>query len=228
MGSARVEGPRLEAGLLPRVMAGVHLRPAVQRRLAGVAEIIERERLWHPVALCRILPASLEGPSGVRLDSGHVVEGDMEWLAGAREVAIVLVTLGAAWSEAVAACFRRDEPLRGYLLDDIGTTLLERLSRRLEAMARLSAHRRGLQAGSPRQPGQPGLPLSAQPLLAELAEARSIGIEVTATGMLAPVKSLSMIIGIGHGLPRWTQKDACLECPAFARCDHRRSAERCQ
>jgi hypothetical protein len=149
-------------------------------------------------------------------------------LSGATEAAIVFVTLGPAWGETVAASFRNDEPMRGYLLDEIGTTLLEQLSRRALAMVRLTARQRGLEAGSAIQLGQPGWPLSAQPLLAELAEAHSAGIDVTAAGMLSPVKSLSMIIGIGQGLRRWTQNQACRECPAYESCEHRRSAERCE
>jgi len=227
MVSTRVEGPRFEAGLVRRAIAGVRVRPAVQRRLGGVTELIARERLLRPVGLCRTLPVSVETPCRLVFASGQVLEGDLERLQGAREAAIVFVTLGAAWSDAVSTCFRHDEPLQGFLLDEIGTTLLERLSRRLEAMVRLSARQRGLEAGSPVQPGQPALPLSAQPLLAETAEASSIGIEVTATGMLTPVKSLSMIIGLGQGMRRQTQKEACRECPSFARCEHRRSAERC-
>jgi hypothetical protein len=228
MGSTRFEGARLEAGLLRRVLAHMHLRPAVQRRLGEVAESIERGRLFHPVAICRTLPVSVEAPSQLHFDGGHLIEGNIGRLTGAMEAAIIFITLGAAWSDAVAACFRNDQPLHGFLLDEIGTTLLEQLSRRAQATVRLSARQRGLEAGSPVQLGQPGWPLSAQPLLAELAEARSAGIEVTATGMLAPVKSVSMMIGIGHSLRRWTQHEACCECPAFERCEHRRSAEKCQ
>jgi len=226
MGATRVESPRLEAGLLRMVVGRMRLRPAVQRRLPGVVETIERDHLFHPVAIYRVFPVSVEEPCRLHVD-GAVIEGDTGKLAGATEAAIVCISLGKNWSDAVATCFRNDELLRGFLLDEIGTTLLERLSRRVEAVVRLVAHQRGLQAGSPVRPGQTGWPLSVQARLAELAEARSAGIEVTSSGMLMPVKSLSMIIGIGHGLRRWSPRDACHECPAYERCEHRRSAEIC-
>jgi hypothetical protein len=139
-------------------------------------------------------------------------------LAGATEVAVVFATIGARWSEATSACFQRGDALDGYLLDEIGTAMLERLSLRLEAMIRMDARSRGRYAGSPIEPGHAGLPLSLQPMLAQLAEVQTAGIAITSSGMISPPKSFSMLIGIGQGLRRWTRAQACRECPSFVMC----------
>ena len=118
---------------------------------------------------------------------------------------MIFATIGAKWSDTVSARFREGEPLDGYMLNELGNAVLERWSRRIEALVRISARSRGMRAGSPISPGHSDFPLTFQPVLAELAEPQSVGIELTSGGMLAPVKSLSMLIGIGQGLRRWTR-----------------------
>jgi hypothetical protein len=185
-----------------------------------LAAVIERDHLLRPVAACRVLPFSCteEEPERWRIGGRALPGAALEQLAGATDVAVVFATIGAAWSDAISAYFQRGDTLGGYLLDEIGVAVLERWSRRIEALIRMSARSSGQRAGSPIEPGHPDLPLTVQPTLAELAECGSVGITLTSGGMLAPVKSISMLIGIGSGLPRWSHAAACRRCPSAARC----------
>jgi hypothetical protein len=185
-----------------------------------LAEVIERDGLLRPAVACQILPFSCrEGAAKLWFIGDQALPGAaLDRLAGATEVAVIFATIGAAWSEATRAYFQRGDALEGYLLDEIGTAVLERLSLRIEAMLRLNAHAQGLRAGSPIEPGHVVLPLTLQPMLAELAQVQTAGISVTSGGMISPSKSLSMLIGVGQGLRRWTRAQACRECPSFAKC----------
>jgi hypothetical protein len=160
----------------------------------------------------------MEAPSRWRIGSRIIESVALRRLVGASEVAVIFATIGAVWSDTVTARFREGEPLDGYLLNELGNAVLERWSRRIEALVRMSARSRGLRAGSPIAPGHSDFPLTFQPVLAELAQSHFAGIEITSGGMLAPVKSLSMLIGIGQGLRRRTRSAACRECPSFAKC----------
>jgi len=218
---AQVEGSRLAAGLLRLGIAAVSSpRASVRNRLHKLAEVIERDRLLRPTAACKVLPFSCrEGePERWHIGDRALPGAVLERLAGATEVAVVFVTVGAALSEASSAYFQRGDALEGYLLDEIGTAVLERLSLRLEAMLRMNARSRGRRSGSPIEPGHAELPLALHPMLAELAEVETAGITVTSGGMISPLKSQSMLIGIGEGLRRWTRAQACRECPSFTRC----------
>jgi hypothetical protein len=168
----------------------------------------------------KVLPFSCKAdePEPWRIADRALPGAALDRLTGATEVAVVFATIGAAWSEATKACFQRGAALDGYLLDEIGTAVLERLSLRLEALLRMNARSRGLCAGSPIEPGHAVLPLTLQPLLAELAQVESAGIAVTSGGMISPPKSFSMLIGIGAKMRRWTRAQACRECPSFAKC----------
>jgi hypothetical protein len=218
---ARIEGARLTAGLVGLGIAAVP-SPRVKNarnRLHDLAAVIERDRLLRPVAACRVLPFSCTEEPGRWRIGGRALPGtSLERLAGATDVAVVFATIGAAWSDAISAYFQCGDTLGGYLLDEIGVAVLGRWTRRIEALIRMSARRSGQRAGSPIEPGHPDLPLTVQPTLAELAECGSVGITLTSGGMLAPVKSISMLIGIGSGLPRWSQAAACRRCPSAAKC----------
>lgn len=216
---AQVEASRLTKGLLRLGIAAVPARrESVRARLRELAAVIECDGLLKPAAACQILPFSSR-ETGCWMIAGSAIRGAaLERLAGATEVAVLFATIGAAWSEAVKASFQCGNALDGYLLDEIGTAVLERLSLRLEAVIRMDARARGLEAGSPIEPGHAGLPLTLQPMLAELAQAESAGIRVSSGGMISPPKSISMLIGIGQGLQRWTRAQACRECPSFVMC----------
>lgn len=216
---AQVEASRLATGLMRLGIAAVPSRRAsVHKRLQELAEVIERDQLLRPAAACQVLPFSCSEIGRCEIAGRALSGAALDRLAGATEVAVVFATIGARWSEATSACFQRGDALGGYLLDEIGTAVLERLTRRLEAMVRIDARSRGRCAGSPIEPGHPGLPLSLQPVLAELAKVETAGIRVTSSGMISPPKSISMLIGIGQGLRRWTRAQACRECPSFVNC----------
>ena len=218
---AMLEGPRLAAGLVKLGIAAV-TSPRVGNRLHELAEVIERDRLLRPAVACQVLPFSCRESEPERWHIGdRALPGAvLDRLAGATEVAVVFVTVGAAWSEASTASFQRGDALRGYLLDEIGTNVLERLSLRVEALIRMAARASGRRAGSPIEPGHAVLPLALQPMLAQLAQVQTAGIAITDGGMISPPKSISMLIGIGGNVRRWTHAHACRECPSFTKCRH--------
>ena len=67
------------------------------------------------------------------------------------------------------------------------------------------------------RPGDPGLSLKAQPAVLRLAGADTIGVSVTQGQLLHPLKSMSMLLGIGVDLPpaRWSR---CDDCPSASKC----------
>jgi len=209
----------LAAGLLRRgIAASLSSRSPIRLRLEDLARKIDRDDLFRPAIACRILPSSREEPQRWRIAEAILEGSILERLAGATEVAVAFATIGSSWAEATSALFRHGDAVAGCLLDEVGTRILGLLARRIEARIRIEARRQGLCSGSPLEPGQPGLSLTVQPLLAELVDARSAGIEVTPHGMLLPAKSFSMLIGIGASMRRWPRAAMCRECPSWVQC----------
>ncbi|MDE3108733.1 MAG: hypothetical protein KGL02_02225 [Acidobacteriota bacterium] len=143
-------------------------------------------------------------------------------LPGARFVATGVCTIGCALERQVSERFASGDRLPAVMLDEIGTVALFRVSDRLENEIQVEAARLGLEAGGVLNPGEDGLEISQQRPIVELANGPSIGISSSAA-MLVPRKSISMLIGIGARMPKWTRGQRCAVCAARDRCPHRRS-----
>ena len=102
-----------------------------------------------------------------------------------------------------------------FALDELGNAMLFALSRRVQDRIVIAARRQQLTAAGELRAGDPGLPLQAQAAVHRLASAESIGVTVTGGQVLHPLKSMSMVLGIGIDLPpaRWSRCDDCLSAP---------------
>jgi hypothetical protein len=78
-----------------------------------------------------------------------------------------------------------------------------------------AARNRGLVLAGELRPGDPGLALDAQPTVLGLADADAIGVTVTRGFLLHPLKSISLVLGAGVGLPpaHWSRCDDCRSRP---------------
>ena len=126
-------------------------------------------------------------------------------------------TIGPALERRVAELFRSGERLLALELDALGNERLFCLAKRALSTIGRDAQRHGQRAGDERYPGDDGMTLEEQLHALELAHADSIGIAVTAGGMLSPVKSLSFLVPLGPTLKK-SRGGPCRRCPSRARC----------
>jgi hypothetical protein len=80
---------------------------------------------------------------------------------------------------------------------------------------------RGYQISSPVNPGMAGFPLTEQWNLLGLVNTDEIGVRLTSSGVLVPRKSISMVIGIGPQMTKWTRAEVCARCSLRETCDYR-------
>ena len=126
-------------------------------------------------------------------------------------------TIGAALESRVGELFRSGERLLALELDALGNERLFCLAKRALAAIAREAQTRGRRAGDETYPGDGGMTREEQVQALEFARADTIGIAVTAGGMLAPVKSMSFIVPLGTAL-RKTPGGPCRRCPGRERC----------
>ena len=128
-----------------------------------------------------------------------------------------VVTLGDALERRITSLFAEKCYSLALALDDIGNQLLLAATRRAQDRMLAAARKRKLSMAGELRPGDPGLALQAQGLVLRLADSASIGVTVTRGHALKPVKSISMVLGVGIDLPpaRWSR---CDECPSRGSC----------
>ena len=142
-------------------------------------------------------------------------------LPSAKELAVIVCTIGPKLEEKAAQFFRHDEPLRALLLDGIGSAAVDSLSEEACRILAQKAATRGYQTSSPISPGMFGLPISEQQHLFELLPAEEIGVCLTSAQIMVPCKSVSMVIGIGPKMATWTKAEVCRHCKLKKNCRHK-------
>jgi hypothetical protein len=181
-------------------------------------ELVEHESLLDAAYCFRIVPLD-EPPShvlrvgGETLDALRLVPESGQLTA----VAVGVLTLGPGLERRATALFAERRMSLALALDKLGNELLFVLSRRVEDLIVTAARKQHLTAAGELRAGDPGLPLEAQAAMQRLAGADQIGVSVTPGQVLHPLKSLSMMLGIGIDLPpvRWSR---CDDCPSAPKC----------
>lgn len=194
-------------------------RTAVTARLRLQAlEYAQTEQLVQPAYSYRIVP--LEGPAGDIL----CVDGEQlpaPWLipesGELTAVACGVCTLGAGLEARVTELFAQRRASLAVALDSVGNELLFAISRRAQDRIQADVTKQGLCMAGELRSGDPGLALDTQATVLRLAEGHTIGVRASKGGMMSPLKSTSMVLGVGIALPqtRWSR---CDNCPSRDRC----------
>ena len=212
--------PAIRGGNLVReVAAAPCTRRAVHSRFRQEAlDLVAREKLLDPAYSYRIVP--LDAPpndalyvGGERLDALRLIPESGRLTA----IAAGVCTLGPELERCTNKLWAERRMSFALALDEVGNDLLFALSRRLQDRIVAEARQHGLSTAGELRAGDPGLPLRAQAVVHRLSGGDDIGIRVTECQVLHPLKSISMLLGIGVDLPpaRWSR---CDDCPSVAKC----------
>jgi hypothetical protein len=209
----RHEGIRLPSKLTPEVSA------LLNELLASV----ENEHLLKPAIVYEMHDVAQVDHSGLRLKDNKILNGSIfsQGMSTAEELAVAVCTIGSNLEKRVSGYFQSNEPLRGVLLDGIGSAAIDLLARETRRLVTEKASARDYQASSPLNPGMSGFPISGQWQLFQLVPAEKIGVSLTSSGVMVPRKSISLVIGIGTQMKSWTQKEVCDRCTLKKTCVYR-------
>ena len=194
-------------------------RSPVRERLHREAlALAERDALVAAAYSYRIVP--LERPAGDTLClDGERLEAP--WLlpesGTLTAVACGVVTIGAALEERVHELFAARRAALAVALDELGNELLFAAARRAQDRMLAEATRLGLEMAGELRSGDPGLAIETQTTVLRLADADAIGVELSSGLVMRPLKSTSMVLGVGVSLPsvNWSR---CDYCPSLERC----------
>ncbi len=117
--------------------------------------------------------------------TGHPV------FARASRVALCVSTIGPRLEEASAEHFRRNDDLRGLILDALGSDAVGRLGRMADRFLAEKALALGLWPSKRYAPGYKGWDVCEQAFLFSVVPAAEIGVSLTESWMMVPRKSYS-------------------------------------
>jgi len=187
-----------------------------------VIAMVEEEAMARPTYSYRLTP--LQGVDGELLALGPAslhAPGLSAVSSRLTAVAAVACTLGPSIEQRVSLlCAGRRFSL-AFALDQLGNELLMYTARRVQLLVRAEARQQGLAIGDAFAPGGRGLSLDQQGRVIALAGGERLGVSVTEQGMLYPVKSRSMVIGVGTGLAAKPLRRRCESCSSRKTCTYR-------
>jgi hypothetical protein len=199
------------------------VRPEIKSLILELLASVKKARLLEPAIAYEIYSITGMSSRQLSLEGNLVVQGPLlpSLLPEAKELAIAVCTIGPKLEKQATAHFNRDEPLRGMLLDGIGSAAVDLLTEEVCKFMAGKALRRGYQVSSPINPGMPGLPITEQRQLLKMIPAREIGVSLTSSGIMVPCKSTSMVMGIGPQMKTWTRAEVCARCSLRKTCPYR-------
>jgi hypothetical protein len=131
---------------------------------------------------------------GAAVITGKAIVGA---LSASKQVTAVVCTIGGMLEEIVSDLLPEDIPF-GLAMDGVGTAAVEALLESACAFFGEEAARRGWQSTIPFSPGMQDWPAGpAQKQVFSLVDADEIGVTLTQSIVMRPLKSLSALIGFG-------------------------------
>jgi hypothetical protein len=216
---------RLETSRILGLLGGSSSKE--ERYLEVIQGMTPRAReLMEPVILYDLVPVEEVRPGEVVLKEARLRSKGLAKLWGqAQGVALILCTIGPALDEQVSAHFVASDPLRGLVLDAIGTAALEELAEETCRLIEEVAKGKGWEASAPLSPGNLDWGLEEQRLFFALLPAEEIGLRLRESSQMTPLKSLSLAMGLGEEVLPPIGESPCTYCSLGSRCRYRREKE---
>lgn len=143
-------------------------------------------------------------------------------LSDCKWVAIFLVTIGNDLEEESLKLMEKGEMLKAAILDAIGTEAVAQALYELQDTVKEIARAKGCQAVLRFSPGYCDWDVSQQKLLFQAIDSTSLGVRLTESCMMVPLKSISGIIGIGK-LDKTKPPPCVAVCSQRMSCTHKRT-----
>lgn len=123
------------------------------------------------------------------------------YIKGATHIALFLVTIGPGLEDEASALTSGKDPLKGYLLDRVGSFAVESLADNLEKKLRKDYSLKKNSVSSRFSPGYCDWPIDDQFKMARAIDFSKAGVVLTEGCMMVPKKSISAIAAIaGKGV----------------------------
>ena len=207
-----------------RYLGAADAPETLRRQVAGEAETLSAQ--FRPRHVCKVCELDFQGEEIFLCGTAVVLKGGtaLKMLAQCHRAALLACTLGARFDLALTAMQARDMA-RAVILDACGSALVEQGCD--EAEKELSARFPGRYLTDRFSPGYGDLPLELQrDICAALDTPRRLGLHVTESLLLNPVKSVTAVIGLSDR-PQMARIRGCAYCQMRERCTLRKGGKHC-
>lgn len=181
--------------------------------------LIQAKGGYHifPVDACDPISLSV---NGLRLETGKIISKPFQ---KADVVAVFACTAGPGVQEACTDFSAKGESVQAYIMDTLGTVVVEKAMDLIAAELAEEAFRIGWRTTNRYSPGYCGWHVGEQQKLWSLLPSNFCGISLNASSLMTPVKSISGLMGLGKNAVKTPY--ACSGC-TMMHCTYRKRAYR--
>ena len=159
----------------------------------------------------------IEIEGGIRFSTGRIAR----YIKDSKYIVLFLVTIGDEIEKIAGELTQEEDPLRGYLLDRIGSFAVESLAESIERKIRKDYSKLKMSVSRRYSPGYCDWPIEDQRILAKALDFSGIGVSLTESCMMKPKKSISAIVAIAEkGI--FTKSGSTCEICERVDCSYRR------
>jgi len=190
---------------------------------AWKAALDEAKRLIQPAAVWDVHPIrqfrheQIVLADGSRLGGGPVVTV----MGGATDLIVAVCTVGQAISDRIKSLQQDRDMVAAMMLDGIGSWAVDTVRGQLCYLVEQESASQGRRVSAPMSPGESAWGVEGQEALFDLVDASAIGVTLSKSMVMQPLKSLSIVIGTGTEAIEIEGGDGCMFCAMKDRCQYR-------
>ena len=198
-----------------------------ERLLTGVRfllDMVEADNIIQARCVFGLFRIEQCNRGGIVVQGGERFEVDLtdRVLRSCTHLAVSLATIGPHCERRATQLIQNRERLHGLLLDTIGSAAVELAAERCRDLIAEKAAESALKAGPVLSPGSSGFCLGHQLRIHRMLDGEQIGVRLSSSGVLRPVKSLSSISPLGPTMPDCSRDHTCSRCEMSGTCMFRR------
>lgn len=204
-------------GTLPKLLARPDVKSEWEAALADAHALVRPAAIWEAFAIQELRHERLVLADGTKIGGGPVASV----VAGSSHLVVGVCTVGPEISQRISEHQRHGHRLRAMFLDDLGSWAVDQVRQQLCRTIEAEAAARGWRASTSLSPGESEWSVADQAAIFSLLDTGPIGVSLTESLVMSPIKSLSLIVGIGPG-PLGVEGGAnCDFCTIRERCAYR-------
>ena len=177
--------------------------------------------LLAPAVQYRVLKVEQLRHERLMLEAGAELQAKLlaEHLKSAEFVVLALCTIGAGIDRLAKEQFAQN-PVYALALEGFGSAAVETLATEFCALIDEKASQCGMTSSIPMSPGMVGWPVDeGQGQIFGVLDTSAIGVRLTESSMMLPVKTISLVLGVGEALS--SDGSTCDYCSMRERCHYR-------
>jgi hypothetical protein len=209
---------KLHGDSFERLLQRPSQQAAFQEMLQEIKEIIRPAAVWDRFPIKALKHEQVVLANGVKLGGGPVVPV----IGGAEDLVVAVCTIGPEADRRIAAQQQAKDLFRALLLDELASWAIDMVRQELCCWLEEDLQRQGLRASAPLSPGESVWSVKDQRIIFNLLDTGPIGVSLSDSMIMYPLKSLSLILGTGSQPMGVEGASNCDFCSIKDRCNYRR------